>query len=178
LKESKKEWDQNISSRLKQEQDMRDEIRVLHDQLERARRDMEYVFPFQISSTFLLSHSQSLTISSMTQSFPSSEIPSESAATLQARLTSLSQVHKEATSELANKEIEITKLYTRLSDSTNAAQVTISQISKEKIELERELRWAKQGRAAAEKAEGMAKKELETYLQYQDTGVSSLFIVL
>lgn len=105
----------------------------------------------------------------MTQSFPSHDTPPELAATIQAKLTSLSHLHQEATSELANTKIEINKLYTRLSDSTNAAQVTISQLSKDKTELERNLRWAVQGRDAAERGEARAKRELESYTQYNDT---------
>jgi hypothetical protein len=41
LKQAKQEWDQSVRSYMSKEVEMRDEIRVLHDQLERARRDME-----------------------------------------------------------------------------------------------------------------------------------------
>jgi len=107
----------------------------------------------------------------MTQSFPSDEIPSESAPMLQARLIALSELYQETTAELGNKNIEITKLYSRLNDSTNAAKATISELSKNNKELERDLRWATQGRDNAEKAEAMAKRELNAYLDNQDTGV-------
>ena len=107
----------------------------------------------------------------MTQSFPSDEIPSESAPMLQARLIALSELYQETTAELGNKNIEITKLYSRLNDSTNAAKVTISELSKNNKDLERDLRWATQGRDNAEKAEAMAKRELNAYLDNQDTGV-------
>ena len=107
----------------------------------------------------------------MTQSFPSEEIPSESAPTLQARLIALSELYQETTAELGNKNIGITKLYSRLNDSTNAAKVTISELSKNNKDLERDLRWATQGRDNAEKAEAMAKRELNAYLDNQDTGV-------
>ena len=107
----------------------------------------------------------------MTQSFPSDEIPSESAPTLQARLIALSELYQETTAELGNKNIEITKLYSRLNDSTNVAKVTFSELSKNNKDLERDLRWATQGRDNAEKAEAMAKRELNAYLDNQDTGV-------
>jgi hypothetical protein len=38
-------------------------------------------------------------------------------------------------------------------------------------ELERELRWAREGRDAAEKAEARMRKELESFVQFQDNGV-------
>jgi len=113
----------------------------------------------------------------MTQSFPSEEIPSESAPTLQARLIALSELYQETTAELGNKNIGITKLYSRLNDSTNAAKVTISELSKNNKDLERDLRWATQGRDNAEKAEAMAKRELNAYLDNQDTGVRLLHLL-
>jgi hypothetical protein len=45
-------------------------------------------------------------------------------------------------------------------------------MSKEKTDLERSLRWANEGRGAAEKAEKRAKEELRVYLEDHDTGVS------
>jgi mitotic spindle assembly checkpoint protein MAD1 len=111
------------------------------------------------------------------------QTPEESAATLQAKLLSLSSLHQQATVELATKESEIAKLHTRLTDTSNSSQSLISELTKKMTEIERELRWAKQGREAAEKSEARAKKELDSYYQYQDTGVGldldliSIFII-
>ena len=110
--------------------------------------------------------------SSVTQSFPSGETPSDPIAILQARLSALSELHQEASTQLANKEIKINELYARLTQATSAAEVTIAQMSKEKTDLERSLRWANEGRAAAEKAEKRAKEELRVYLEDHDIGVS------
>ena len=110
--------------------------------------------------------------SSVTQSFPSGETPSDPIAILQARLSSLSELHQEVSTKLANKDIKINELYTRLTQATSAAEVTIAQMSKEKTDLERSLRWANEGRGAAEKAEKRAKEELRVYLEDHDTGVS------
>jgi chromosome segregation ATPase len=41
LRESKEKWEQDRRLIFKEEQELRNEIHVLNDQLERARRDME-----------------------------------------------------------------------------------------------------------------------------------------
>jgi len=165
LKESKTKWVEDVRAHRIREQELRDEIRILNGQLEAARREMEYV----IQST---SRTSMLIISSVTQSFPSGETPSDPIAILQARLTSLSELHQEASTKLANNDIKINGLYARLTQATSAAEVTIAQMSKEKTDLERSLRWANEGRGAAEKAEKRAKEELRVYLEDHDTGVS------
>jgi hypothetical protein len=108
----------------------------------------------------------------VTQSFPSGETSSDPIAILQGRYSALSDLHQEASTQLANKEIEINQLYARLTQATSAAEVTIAQLIKEKSDLERSLRWANEGRGAAEKAEKRAKEELRVYLEDHDTGVS------
>lgn len=109
--------------------------------------------------------------SSMTQSFPSGD---GSTPENQAKLTTLTGLHQQATTELATLKSEIVDLTRRLTDSTNHSQIVISESMKEKTNLERELRWAKQGREAAEKAEQRARKELDEYYKYQDSGVCLL----
>lgn len=44
LKESKEKWEQSRRLYRTEEQELRNEILILNDQLERARRDMEYVY--------------------------------------------------------------------------------------------------------------------------------------
>jgi predicted nucleic acid-binding Zn-ribbon protein len=163
LKESNTKWVDDVRAHHGREQELRDEIRILNGQLEAARREMEYVPRFT---------SDLLTYSSVTQSFPSGDTPSDPIAILQARLSALSKLHREASTKLANKEIKINELYARLTQATSAAEVTIAQMSKEKTDLERSLRWANEGRGAAEKAEKRAKEELRVYLEDHDTGVS------
>jgi mitotic spindle assembly checkpoint protein MAD1 len=165
LKESNTKWVDDVRAHHAMEQELKDEIRILNGQLEAARREMEYV-PRSTSVTTMLINS------SVTQSFPSGETPTDAIAILQARLAALSELHQEASTELANKEIKINELYARLTQATSAAEVTIAQMSKEKTDLERSLRWANEGRGAAEKAERRAKEELRVYLEDHDTGVS------
>jgi chromosome segregation ATPase len=164
LKESNTKWVEDVRAHHAREQVLRDEIRILNGQLEAARREMEYVISTSGTSMLMFS--------SVTQSFPSGETPSDPIAILQARLSALSELHQEASTKLANKEIKINELYARLTQATSAAEVTIAQMSKEKTDLERSLRWADEGRGAAEKAEKRAKEELRVYLEDHDTGVS------
>jgi septal ring factor EnvC (AmiA/AmiB activator) len=164
LKESNTKWVEDVRAHHAREQVLRDEIRILNGQLEAARREMEYVISTSGTSMLMFS--------SVTQSFPSGETPSDPIAILQARLSALSGLHQEASTKLANKEIKINELYARLTQATSAAEVTIAQMSKEKTDLERSLRWADEGRGAAEKAEKRAKEELRVYLEDHDTGVS------
>lgn len=108
----------------------------------------------------------------MTQSFPSGESASDPITILQAKLSAASELNQDSATKLANQKIEIDQLYARLNQVTSAAEVAIAQMSAEKKELERNLRWANEGRDNAEKAEKRAKRELETYMENQDTGVS------
>jgi mitotic spindle assembly checkpoint protein MAD1 len=101
----------------------------------------------------------------MTQSFPAGD-------DVQAKLTALTSLHQQATTELATLKSEIVDLTRRLSDSTNQSQLVIAQYTKENTNLEMELRWAKQGREGAEKAEQRAKKELDEFYKFQDSGVN------
>jgi mitotic spindle assembly checkpoint protein MAD1 len=112
--------------------------------------------------------------SSMTQSFPSGETPEESASTLQAKLSSLSTLHHQATAELAAKESEIGQLHARLADSTNISRVTIAEMIKEKTRLEQELRWTKQAAESAEIRERTAIRELDIYRSENAHNVSQL----
>lgn len=113
-----------------------------------------------------------LTSSSVTQSFGSDETPSDSASNLQAKLKTLTQLHNQATTELAGRKSELEALHARHSDLANTSQVTIAEMAKTQRELERELRWAKQNVASAESREKMAKQELETYLYHNEPSVS------
>jgi mitotic spindle assembly checkpoint protein MAD1 len=109
----------------------------------------------------------------MTQSFPAGETPDT-----QAKLTTLTGLHQQATTELAKLKSEVEDLTRRLSDSTNQSQLVIAEYTKEKTNLEMELRWAKQGREGAEKAEQRAKKELAEFYKFQDSGVCLLIFVV
>ena len=108
----------------------------------------------------------------MTQSFPSGESASDPIAILQAKLSAASELNQDSATKLANQKIEIDQLYARFDQVTSDAKVAIAQISAEKKELERNLRWANEGRDNAEKAEKRAKEELRVYLEDHDTGVS------
>lgn len=96
-------------------------------------------------------------VRSLTQTFPSSSGESE----LQQRFQALVTLHNKTTAEVAAKESEIVDLTKRLTilaaDSHNTAQA----LSKQVTELQTECRWAKEGRAAAERMERLAKQEIE-----------------
>jgi chromosome segregation ATPase len=143
------------------EMEYKKEIRTLNGQLERSRHEMEYVF----TSTFAKGTNN--TTSSMTQSFPEGETPDT-----QAKLAALSSLHQQATTELATLKSDFEDLTRRLSDTTNKSKLVIADFTKENKNLVMELRWAKQGREGAEKAEQRAKKELEEFYKFQDSGVN------
>ena len=165
---AKKELEQAATEYKTKETDFKTQIRILNDQLELSRHDMEYVRLVPTGSHTIIAMTFVLTSSSMTQSFPSGD---GSTPEIQAKLTTLTSLHQQATTELATLKSEIVDLTRRLTDSTNQSQIVISESMKEKTNLERELRWAKQGREAAEKAEQRARKELDEYYKYQDSGV-------
>ncbi|KAK8847559.1 hypothetical protein IAR55_005418 [Kwoniella newhampshirensis] len=122
------------------ERSLKDEIRILQDQLERARRDMD----------------------SLTQTFPSPSSPSTTSdETLRARLAALSTLHNEATQELVSREATIRDLRERLSTLADSSRASVSELTKRTEEAERELRWAKEGRASAERREEIARAEAE-----------------
>lgn len=99
--------------------------------------------------------------SSLTQSFPSSSSTPENASTLQQRLTTLSSLHNQATTDLAEKDKELRSLQERLSTlAQNSTSLTLT-LTKRAEEAERELRWAKEGRQSAERREELAKKEAD-----------------
>lgn len=99
--------------------------------------------------------------SSLTQSFPSDTEPTESAASLQAKLTSLSTLHHQATAEIAAKDTQINQLHTQHADYVNTSRITIAELTKSNTQLTRDLRWATQGRESAEHREALIRKELE-----------------
>jgi mitotic spindle assembly checkpoint protein MAD1 len=100
--------------------------------------------------------------SSLTQTFPSSpDAALPDAKTLQSRLSSLSALHTQATSDLAQKDSEIRNLDVRLVRQSEDSRAVIQDLTKKLLEAERECRWAKEGRAAAEKGEEFARKQVE-----------------
>lgn len=99
--------------------------------------------------------------SSLTLSFPADE--SSSGAELQAKLTSLSALHHQATADVAARDTEIAQLQSAHAEYVTTSRITISDLGKQNTTLSRELRWATQGRIEAERREQLAKKELETY---------------
>lgn len=64
------------------------------------------------------------------------------------------------TAEVSAKENEISTLQSRLSQVSNESRLLISEYTRQNSELERELRWAKEGRQAAEKREEIARREV------------------
>jgi mitotic spindle assembly checkpoint protein MAD1 len=92
-------------------------------------------------------------------SFPSPT--SEDAATLHSRLQTLSSLHQQATEELAEKGKELAGVEARLSVLAQQSASAISEWTKRAQEAERELRWAREGRASAERREALAKAEVE-----------------
>jgi len=116
----------------------------------------------EIWSASIPAQTSSLTpASSLTQTFPSSTSSPENASILQQRLTMLSNLHNQATIDLAAKDKELCSTHERLStlaQSTTSLTVTLT---KRAEEAERELRWAKEGRQSAERREELAKKEAD-----------------
>ncbi|OCF58638.1 hypothetical protein L486_03127 [Kwoniella mangroviensis CBS 10435] len=140
LRQKKKESDSNERAMRDVERKLRDEIRTLQEQLERSRRDMD----------------------SLTQSYPSSSSPEKTSdETLRIRLSTLSTLHNQTTEELAKKDSQIRELHERLTNLAQSSRSSIAELTKRSEEAERELRWAKEGRAFAERREEVAKKEVE-----------------
>ena len=100
--------------------------------------------------------------SSFTQSFPSTSSTSpENASILQQRLSTLSTLHNQAISELSEKDKELNSVQQRLSDLAQSTTNLTVTLNKRTAELERELRWAKEGRQSAERMEELARKEAD-----------------
>ena len=100
-----------------------------------------------------------LTRSSLTIAFPSPA--SEDAATLQGRLSTLSTLHAQATQDLALRDSELRAVQDRLSDLAQSSAASATALAKRAEEAERELRWAKEGRATAERREQLARDEAD-----------------
>ncbi|WVQ75806.1 hypothetical protein IAR50_005439 [Cryptococcus sp. DSM 104548] len=120
------------------EESLREEIKVLQEQLERARRDMD----------------------SLTQTFPAADDTAE-LSQLKTRLSTLSTLHVQATNELAQRESTIRDLRTRLADVAESSRATLGEISSKLQESERELRWAQEGRESAERREALIRQEVD-----------------
>lgn len=148
LRKKKKEYDASERAMKDVERALREEVRSLHDQLDSSRRDMEWV-PF--------CRAPSADKRSLTQTFPSSSGDSE----LQQRLQALSALYTKATTEVNAKEAEIVELTKRLHNLAADSFNTNQTLSKELAEMTTECRWAKEGRAAAERMERLAKAEVE-----------------
>jgi mitotic spindle assembly checkpoint protein MAD1 len=73
----------------------------------------------------------------------------------------MSALHAEATTELASKDAEIRGLQSRLSEQSASALALSRELSQRNNELEREVRWSKEGRASAERREKLLQKELD-----------------
>ncbi|WWC68115.1 uncharacterized protein I206_102036 [Kwoniella pini CBS 10737] len=142
LRQKKKESDASERASKDVERSLKDEIRTLQEQLERARRDMD----------------------SLTQTFPSTSSSSPNTSsdeTLRNRLSTISNLHNQATADLARKDAQLRELHDRLTNLAQSSRSSISELTKRSEEAERELRWAKEGRASAERREELAKKEVE-----------------
>ncbi|RXK40891.1 hypothetical protein M231_01739 [Tremella mesenterica] len=137
LRQKRKEVDASERASREVERALREEIRTLSEQLERARRDME----------------------SLTQTYSDPSGPTGDIATLQGRLATLSNLHSQATAELAGKDKQIHSLQSRLSELSQSSTASIVELKKQLDSAERELRWAKEGRAQAERREELARKE-------------------
>ncbi|WOO77161.1 Spindle assembly checkpoint component mad1 [Vanrija pseudolonga] len=125
------------------ERTLKDEVRSLHEQLERARREVD----------------------SLTQTFPSDQAASEDASTLQHRLSALSTLHAETEAKLTAKSKETDELHARLATVARDSQSANLALAKRAEEAERELRWAKEGRRRAEVQESLARNELQSYVE-------------
>ncbi|WVR04777.1 hypothetical protein IAU60_001789 [Kwoniella sp. DSM 27419] len=137
LRQKRKEVDSVERAFRDVERSLKDEIRVLQEQLERARRDMD----------------------SLTQTFPSDA--SADSDELRARFTTLNQLYADATSELASRDSAYRDLQKRLATLAESSRSSIAQLTSRAEEAERELRWAKEGRASAERREELARQEAE-----------------
>ncbi|OCF45761.1 mitotic spindle assembly checkpoint protein MAD1 [Kwoniella heveanensis CBS 569] len=141
LRQKKKEVDAVERSAMDAQRSLKDEIRVLQEQLERARRDMD----------------------SLTQTFPSDASSSSTTTdeTLRTRLSALSTLHSQATVDLAARDSRIRELHDRLTTLADSSRASIAELTRRAEEAERELRWAKEGRATAERREQLARNEAE-----------------
>ncbi|WVF69623.1 hypothetical protein IAT40_004401 [Kwoniella sp. CBS 6097] len=141
LRQKKKEVDAVERTAMDVQRSLKDEIRVLQEQLERARRDMD----------------------SLTQTFPSdtSSPTTTSDETLRTRLSALSGLHTQATVDLAARDSKIRELHDRLTTLADSSRASIAELTRRAEEAERELRWAREGRATAERREELAREEAE-----------------
>ncbi|WVW78266.1 hypothetical protein I302_100219 [Kwoniella bestiolae CBS 10118] len=141
LRQKRKESESNERAFKDVERKLKDEIRTLQEQLERSRRDMD----------------------SLTQSYssPSKEQDKTSDETLRTRLSTLSTLHSQTIEELSKKDSQIREIHERLTNLAQSSRSSIAELTKRAEEAERELRWAKEGRAFAERREEVAKIEAE-----------------
>ncbi len=154
------------------QKELKNEIRSLQDQLERARHDMEYVQTYIFSHKFQTENKANLFSSSLTQNFSSSSSSpsSESTATLQNRLSTLSTLHSQTTANLASAESKLRELQDRHSQLVESSAMALSELRKENQEIQRELRWAREGRESAERRERVALKEVDVLRNSQNVG--------
>ncbi|ORX34031.1 mitotic checkpoint protein-domain-containing protein [Kockovaella imperatae] len=146
-RQRRKELDATERAHKDTEMALKEEIHSLRDQLGKAHRDMD----------------------SLTINFTSaSASPSADATTLQQRLQALTTLHKEASASLAEKDAEIRSLHNRLGSLSGSSQAALAELTKRNSELEREYRWAKEGRVVAERNEALAKKEVEALRLAED----------
>lgn len=73
----------------------------------------------------------------------------------------MSELHSKATTDLSAKDAEIRSLHTRLSALSESSATNIKEWTGRAKEAERELRWAREGRASAERREEFARKQIE-----------------
>lgn len=104
-----------------------------------------------------------LTRSSLTRPFPSSPSSTSSAdiPTLQNRLSTLSDLHKSTTDKLASATLELEQLRVRFNETVAQAHAANQELTKRWQDADRELRWAKEGRAGAEQRERLYRDELD-----------------
>ena len=99
--------------------------------------------------------------SSFTQTFSSSSPSSSEVQQLNNRLNERNEV-------IAQKDTEINELHARLIKLSGDSQSSNTELARQLAEMRTECRWAKEGRAAAEQREELAKKEVRALRSIED----------
>ncbi|KAK4688858.1 hypothetical protein P7C73_g1261, partial [Tremellales sp. Uapishka_1] len=148
FRQKKKESDSIDRATKETEKRLREEINILQAHLERARREMD----------------------SLTQTFPPTSSPNSS--DYQYRLSTLSTLHAQTLEELSASQEQARALQERHDHLVRESTSAINTLTRGKEEVDRELRWAKEGRRSSEKREEVLRKEIDI-LRSSGDGASS-----
>lgn len=141
------------------ERKAKERIRILQEEVNQARREVD----------------------SLTLSFPSSSsdrddhTSTEEVASLRHRLSVLSSAHSNCASSLSAHKTEISNLVHQVEKISQESHAIMADMGAKLEVKERELRWASEGRTAAERRLKLAQKELDGYKLQVSEGLTRVW---